>query len=669
MGGLALVLAVLTLPDQPAVAAKRPTRTTTTIRPTTTTSTAPTTTTTTTPPPVVNPTPVELALSWLPTRYLGLKQWRLHDATVYGDVYVFPVLGSGAPPVQRVDYWVDNARPTAPSDIPTYTAGTAPYDMAGTAPNGEARPWATTALADQAFHSISMRVTYADRSVSPTVAAWPYVSNAYKTVGGQTLNQVLAAPTTGSLVLPRGRYKASGSVGGTPRASLLTVTTDGGEVVLDGGTLTFNPAQQHLLLQGRFHERGTIDLAGATDVQLDQWELQNPGLTAPAKAVKFRSGGAAATWCDGCRVTNSFFSDTWDDFLYVDGARNWTFSNNRGVRLYDMDGAAHFDGAQVSGRSENGTIANNDLEGSLFVSDDSGPVTGVTVTGGVAHKSTRAAFQTAHTDGSSMTAVSVDSGFTYGRNLAPGVIIDPATASGVTSAATPADPLPGHAGEPYRIIAGTGSTYSWFSSQGVGTSATVGSDLGFNSRGMIRPLVVAVPAGTAVTPPTGFVEVARTSDAAGLDLILYSKTIDRADPAVLTVTFGASVPYAAATSTYRWQHPTAPWVGAAGSAGLDLSGAGGTAVATAPGLVPGDANALLLRFFAATGAGTWAPPSFYGRVRANVAAPAGGIGLLILDPVFNDYRTPGPAGLQTAAFSGQGRTAGLTAALAPAPSP
>ena len=699
---LALVagmVTVLALPQEPAGAFRhrRTTTTTTTTRPwwttttssttstsTTTTSsttstttssttststtstTTPTTTSTTTPTSAPNPGSVDIALSWLPTRYLGLKQWKLDDATVYGGVYVFPVVGSGAPSIRRVDYWVDSARPAAPTEAPTSTTSTAPFDMAGTAPNGEARPWATNLLQDQAFHTVSMRVFYADGSTS-TVVARPYVSNAYKTIGGQTLNQVLAAPTTGTLVVPRGRYKASGGVTGTPRPSLLTVTTDGGEVVLDGGSLVLYPQQQHLLMQGRFHERGTIDLAGATDVHLDQWEFQNPGLTKPAKAVKFRAGGSTGTWCDGCRVTNSFFSDTWDDFLYVDGARNWSFSGNRGVRQYDMASNAHFDGVQVSGSSENATVADNDLEANIFVSDNGGNVTGLAVTGGVAHKSTRAAFQTGHTEGWSMTGVTVDAGFTYGRNLNPGISIDPATAGGVTSSATPADPLPGHSGEPYRIIAGTGDSYTWATTQGTGPSATVGTDEGFRAAGMIRPLVVAVPYGTVVTPPAGFAEVGRAVDPSGLVLILFTKTIQQGDPTSFSVAFSASVPYAVATSAYRYQDPTAPWAGWAGSAGLDLSGPGGTGMATAPSVVPRDDKALVLRFLAARGGGTWTPPSSYGRIRANLAAGQDGIALLIFDPVYNDYRTPGPTGVESAAFSGAVPTAGLTAALAPAP--
>ncbi|HYX44786.1 MAG TPA: hypothetical protein VE760_07060, partial [Acidimicrobiales bacterium] len=221
--------------------------------------------------------------------------------------------------------------------------------------------------------------------------------------------------------------------------------------------------------------------------------------------------------------------------------------------------------------------------------------------------------------------------------------------------------------EPYRVIAGTGDTYTWASAQGTGTGATVGTEGGYRAPGMIRLLVVAVPYGTYVIPPSGFAEAGRAVDASGLTLILFSKTLQAGDPTSFSVAFSASVPYAVASSTYRWQHPTTPWAGWAGSAGLDLSGPGGAAMATAPSVVPRDDTALVLRFLAARGAGTWTPPASYGRLRANLPATEGGIALLVFDPVYNDYRTPGPSGVEKAAFSGPVRTAGLTAALAPAP--
>ena len=168
----------------------------------------------------------------------------LNGAQITGSAYVFV---SPTPGIKKASFWLDN---TAMSGAATHVEGSAPIDFAGTASDGKAKPWDTTAVASGP-HSITVAlVTSSGTTVvsseftvansgstatpmptaSPTVA--PAASSTFAATtsptAGPTTMPTLAptpaatttpTPTTPPTPLPNGFVGRSGSqftLGGQP---------------------------------------------------------------------------------------------------------------------------------------------------------------------------------------------------------------------------------------------------------------------------------------------------------------------------------------------------------------------------------------------------------------------------------------------------------------------
>ena len=83
----------------------------------------------------------------------------LSGQTVSGVIYVF--LPNTDPLLTAMDFWIDSATPSAPTEAISHTESFAPFDLwgsSGTSPYGPV-PWDTSTLSD-GTHTISIRLTY-----------------------------------------------------------------------------------------------------------------------------------------------------------------------------------------------------------------------------------------------------------------------------------------------------------------------------------------------------------------------------------------------------------------------------------------------------------------------------------------------------------------------------
>src|SRR4051812_1595309 len=101
-------------------------------------------------------TRARLAVSLNPDRSSAV---RFDGSTVKGKIYVFV---RNSRNLGKVDFYLDNSSRTKP---PVRTDRRAPFDLAGTARDGTARPYDTTKLAD-GTHRIRVVLTWADGSTS-----------------------------------------------------------------------------------------------------------------------------------------------------------------------------------------------------------------------------------------------------------------------------------------------------------------------------------------------------------------------------------------------------------------------------------------------------------------------------------------------------------------------
>jgi hypothetical protein len=103
-----------------------------------------------------------LAVSLNPDRSQAV---RLGGLTVHGNIYVFVRSSRG---LRKVDFYLDDAWQTR---TPTRTDRVPPFDLAGTAPAGTARPYDTTQLVDGS-HRIKVVLTWRDGRTTSRRAAF-----------------------------------------------------------------------------------------------------------------------------------------------------------------------------------------------------------------------------------------------------------------------------------------------------------------------------------------------------------------------------------------------------------------------------------------------------------------------------------------------------------------
>lgn len=140
-----------TLPSTSATVTSSPTGSVTptdSVTPTESATPTPDTTPTVTPTPTPTPTKPTSTPSPTPSSAVNLlmstsngrtSAVSLNGRTVKGSIYVF-VTGTGA---KSVKFYIDD---TARAKAPVQTENTSPFDMAGTAANGKANPYATSKL-------------------------------------------------------------------------------------------------------------------------------------------------------------------------------------------------------------------------------------------------------------------------------------------------------------------------------------------------------------------------------------------------------------------------------------------------------------------------------------------------------------------------------------------
>ncbi|MEX2123335.1 MAG: kelch repeat-containing protein [Woeseia sp.] len=162
----------------------------------------------------------------------------LHNATVDSQIYVFTLPEPG---VTRVDFFIDN--PTL-SGSPFKRENAAPFDLAGTAANGQALPFNTSQLGDGP-HTLATRITsssgvqtahanftVANDDIAGALTASPASLSLAASAGGASVSDVIGLGTTGT---PNASYSASAS------ATWLTVSPASGTTP-QSVTVTANPA-------------------------------------------------------------------------------------------------------------------------------------------------------------------------------------------------------------------------------------------------------------------------------------------------------------------------------------------------------------------------------------------------------------------------------------------
>ncbi|HEX6206906.1 MAG TPA: kelch repeat-containing protein, partial [Actinomycetota bacterium] len=132
----------------------------------------------------------------------------LEGQTLQGNAYVFTGPDDG---VKKVSFWLDN---TAMTGTPTKVENGAPYDFAGTAKNGTALPWDTTAVNDGS-HTISALIELSAGGSDTVHASFAVANDA---------PQLRFEPTSLSL---------SGEQGDAPNATVQLEVTDGTQTAYD----------------------------------------------------------------------------------------------------------------------------------------------------------------------------------------------------------------------------------------------------------------------------------------------------------------------------------------------------------------------------------------------------------------------------------------------------
>jgi hypothetical protein len=116
-----------------------------------------------TPPAAITAPPAKVLVSSTPSRANAAP---LLDAAVTGNIYAFATADLAA---SKVQFWLDNATPAAPTGAPMTSDDTTPFDFAGADPTtGQALPFNVGALTN-GLHTITAVTTMLDGSVQTPV--------------------------------------------------------------------------------------------------------------------------------------------------------------------------------------------------------------------------------------------------------------------------------------------------------------------------------------------------------------------------------------------------------------------------------------------------------------------------------------------------------------------
>ena len=138
---------------------------------------------------------------------------RLNGSTVEGKIYVFV---KNSENIGKVDFYLDSRRRTKP---PVQTDTSAPFDFAGTAADGTARPYETTKLADGS-HTIRAVLTWSDGTRSSR--RWDFtVANG----GAAPTTATTASPTAPTTTTPPATTTAAPTTATTASPTAPTTTT------------------------------------------------------------------------------------------------------------------------------------------------------------------------------------------------------------------------------------------------------------------------------------------------------------------------------------------------------------------------------------------------------------------------------------------------------------
>ena len=138
---------------------------------------------------------------------------RLNGSTVEGKIYVFV---KNSQNIGKVDFYLDGRRRTKP---PVQTDTSAPFDFAGTAADGTARPYETTKLADGS-HTIRAVLTWSDGTRSSR--RWDFtVANS----GAAPTTATTASPTAPTTTTPPATTTAAPTTATTASPTAPTTTT------------------------------------------------------------------------------------------------------------------------------------------------------------------------------------------------------------------------------------------------------------------------------------------------------------------------------------------------------------------------------------------------------------------------------------------------------------